>query len=209
MMLRQNMTTIHLNPNNFSGLPFLSEIFERFDDNYDYTGKGIFRRKNPPSCPICNSYMVHNGYNIYFKKGLGGVKIGRYKCSNCCNTQEENRDFWEDLKSLLFDSFKDFFRLLRYHNVSYEGISAIMDFIYPRSKITILREFSKNMEQEEVPDLGNAYIVHYDEQHPKEGRCQKYRLTLLDAKTQRPLADELFDDKSGSVAKNHDIEAKI
>lgn len=195
------MTTIHLNSNNFSGLPFLVEVFDKFDDSYEYTGDGIFRRKNSPSCPICNSYMVHNGYNRYFKKGLGEVKIGRYKCPNCCNTQEENRDFWEDLKSLLFDSFKDFFRLLRHQNVSYEGISAIMDFIYPRSKTTILREFSKNMEQEEVPDLGNAYFVHYDEQHPKEGRCQKYRLTLLDAKTQRPLADELFDDKSSETIK--------
>lgn len=183
------MTTINLNPNNFSEIPLLLEIFGNFDDNYEYTARGIFRRKISPLCSICNSHMVHNGYNIYTKKGLGEVKIGRYKCSNCCNTEEESRSFWKDLKSNLFNSFNYFFRLLRYHNVSYEGISAIMDFILPRSRSTILREFNKNMEQEEVPSLGNVYIVHYDEQHPKEGRCQKYRLTLLDAKTQRPLAD--------------------
>ncbi len=146
--------------------------------------------------------MVHNGYNMYTKKELGEVKIGRYKCSNCYNTQEEIRAFWEDLKSFLFDSFNDFFRLLRYHNVSYEGISAIMDFIFPMSRSTILREFNKSMEQEEVPDLCNVYIVHYDEQHPKEARCQKYRLTLLDTKIQRPLDDELFDDKSSKTIKN-------
>ena len=98
--------------------------------------------------------------------------------------------------------FNDFFKLLRSHNVSHEGISAVMDFIYPRSKSTILREFSKNMEQENVSHDENVRIVCYDEQHPKKGRCQKYRLTLLDPKTQRPLADELFDDKSSETIKN-------
>ena len=44
--------------------------------------------------------------------------------------------------------------------------------------------------------------VCYDEQHPKKGHCQKYRLTLFDPKTQRPLADELFDDKSSETIKN-------
>lgn len=94
-----------------------------------------------------------------------------------------------------------FFQLLRYHNVSYDRISAIMDFILPRSRSTVFRGFNKQMDQENIPKLENVRIVHYDEQHPKEGRCQKYRLTLLDTKTQRPLADELFDDKSSETIK--------
>ena len=145
--------------------------------------------------------MVHNGYNQYTKQGLGEVNIGRYKCSNCGYTHEEDRSFWEDLKTLLLDSLNDFFQLLRYHNVSYDGISAIMDFIFPRSRSTVLREFNKQMEQENIPKIENIRMVHYDEQHPKEGRCQKYRLTLLDAITQRPLADELFDDKCSETIK--------
>src|SRR5450759_1037843 len=196
------MVTINLNFNNFSGLPTLLEVFGSFDNNYEYTAEGIFRRKAPPFCPRCSSPMVHNGYNIYTKKGLGDIKIGRYKCSNCNCTPEENRSFWEGLKSVLFDSLDDFVRLLRSHNVSYEGISAVMDFIYPRSKSTILREFSKNMEQEMVSHDENVLVVCYDEQHPKKGRCQKYRLTLFDPKTQRPLADELFDDNSSETIKN-------
>jgi hypothetical protein len=32
--------------------------------------------------------------------------------------------------------------------------------------------------------------VHYDEQHPKAGRNQKYRLTLLDSVTRQVIADE-------------------
>ncbi|AGF98001.1 Mobile element protein [Methanosarcina mazei Tuc01] len=52
-----------------------------------------------------------------------------------------------------------------------------------------------------VPFSENIHMVHYDEQHPKEGRCQKYRLTLLDAKTQTTIADDLFDDKSPETIK--------
>jgi len=195
------MVTINLTLNNFSELPILTDLFGRFGNDYEYTTRGIFRRKIPPTCPNCNNPMVHNGYNPYTKQDLGEVNIGRYKCSNCGSTQEEDRSFWENMKTLLFDSFNDFFQLLRYHNVSYDGISAIMDFIYPRSKSTILREFNKEMEKENVLKLENIRIVHYDEQHPKEGRCQKYRLTILDAKTQRPLADELFEDKSSETIK--------
>ena len=195
------MVTINLTFNNFSALPILRDFLGRFDKSYEYTTRGIFRRKIPPICPICDNSMVHNGYNSYTKQGLGEISIGRYKCTNCGNTEEEDHSFWEDLKTLIFDSFNDFFQLLRYHNVSYDGISAIMDFIYPRSRSTILREFNKQMEQENLPELENIRIVHYDEQHPKEGRCQKYRLTILDARTQQPLADELFDDKSSETIK--------
>ena len=96
------MVTINLNFNNFSGLPTLLEVFGSFDNNYEYTEEGIFRRKAPPFCPRCNSSMVHNSYNKYTKKGLGDIKIGRCKCSNCNCTPEENRSFWEGLKSLNF-----------------------------------------------------------------------------------------------------------
>ncbi|KKH92025.1 hypothetical protein DU84_01790, partial [Methanosarcina mazei] len=105
--------------------------------------------------------MVHNGYNPHTKQGLGEINIGRYKCSNCGRTYEEDYSFWGDLKALLFDSFNDFFKLLRYHKVSYDGISDIMEFIYPRSRSTILRAFYKEMEQETVPFSENIHMVHY------------------------------------------------
>lgn len=195
------MVTINLTLNNFSELPSLLSLFGSFDNDYEYTTRGVFRRKTPPVCPVCSTPMVHNGYNPYTKQDLGKISIGRYKCSNCGNTQEEDRSFWENLKTLLFDSFNNFFQMLRYHSVSYDGISDIMDFIYPRSRSTILRAFNEKMEQENIPSSENIRIVHYDEQHPKEGRCQKYRLTILDAKTQRTVADELFEDKSPETIK--------
>ena len=195
------MVTITLTLNNFSELSALLDVFGCFGNDYEYTTQGIFRRKIPPVCSICNTPMVHNGYNPHTKNGLGKINIGRYKCSNCGITHEEDYSFWEDMKTLLFDTFNDFFQLLRYHNVSYDGISDLMDFIFPRSRSTIFRAFYKEMEQETIPCSENIHMVHYDEQHPKEGRCQKYRLTLLDAKAQRTIADELFKDKSPETIK--------
>ncbi|MDD5767883.1 MAG: hypothetical protein PHW55_04730 [Methanothrix sp.] len=45
-------------------------------------------------------------------------------------------------------------------------------------------------------------FVHYDEQHPKAGRNQKYRLTILDSVTKQVIAEELFDSKDGETIKN-------
>lgn len=83
------------------------------------------------------------GYNPYIKKDLGKINIDRYKCSNCGNKQEEGCSFWENLKTLLFGSFNNFFQILRYHSVSYDGVSDITDFNYPRSISTILRAFNE------------------------------------------------------------------
>jgi len=43
------------------------------------------------------------------------------------------------------------------------------------------------VEKTDILPLEDVRIVHYDEQHPKQGRTQKYRLTLLDGVTCRPL----------------------
>jgi len=44
-------------------------------------------------------------------------------------------------------------------------------------------------------------IVHYDEQHPKKGRTQKYRLTLLDGVSTKVIAEELLDKKDPETIK--------
>jgi len=162
------MVTINLTLNNFSELLSLLDLFDGFSNDYEYTSRGVFRRKTPFACSIFSTLMVHNGYNSYTKKYLGEISVGRYKCSNCGSTYEKNHNFWENLKTLLFDSFNDFFQVLRYHNVSYDGISDIMDFIYPRSTSTIFRAFNEKMEQENVPFSESIRIVYYDEQYLKE-----------------------------------------
>nr|QNO50021.1 hypothetical protein MMAJBCMK_00003 [Methanosarcinales archaeon ANME-2c ERB4] len=76
-----------------------------------------------------------------------------------------------------------------------------MELIFPRGKDTIHNDFTNSVESVYIPPIGDIQIVHYDEQHPKMGRTQKFRLTLLDGVTGRPIADKLYDDKSPETIK--------
>ncbi len=195
------MVTIASNLNNLSEIPNLQKVFREIGNEFEHTENGIFRRKNPPQCPECRNNMVHNGYNEYTKKGLGGIKIGKYLCKHCGKMLEEKRTAWERIKTEFFNLLVLIYQKLRSNHVSYEGISDVLNLIFPQSKSTVFKEFNHAMEDVEIPPLENVLIVHYDEQFPKEGRCQKFRLTILDAKTKRQIADELFDDKSAKTIK--------
>ena len=65
------MATVNTTFGNFSETPLLLKIFGDFGNEYEYTENDIFRKKNPPQCPICGRKMVHNGFNSYTKKGMG------------------------------------------------------------------------------------------------------------------------------------------
>ena len=195
------MVTINSTLDNFSEIPIFHNVFSGFGNEYEYTENEIFRKKNPPQCPKCDNNMVHNGFNSYTKKGLGTIKIGKYLCNSCNNILEEDRSVWENLKTLFSDMLGELYQLLRSNHVGYNAISQIMHLIFPQSKSTVFREFNRVMENVQIPPLENVLIVHYDEQFPKEGRSQKYRLTILDAETKRPLADELFDKKDPETIK--------
>jgi hypothetical protein len=195
------MVTINTNFNNHSEIPILGAVFCGLGDEYEYTTNNIFRKKNPPSCPKCDNKMVHNGFNLYTKKGMGGIKIGKYQCKSCDNNLEEDRSVWEELKALFINLLGELYQILRLNHVAYNAISKLMHLIFPQSKSTIFREFNRAMENVEIPPLENILIVHYDEQFPKKGRTQKYRLTILDAQTKRPVADELFDKKDPETIK--------
>jgi hypothetical protein len=195
------MVAIDSNFNNFHNIPGFMDIFSGFDNDFEITSEGVFRLKNAPLCPSCDTQMNHNGHNKYTKKNLGTIKIGKYLCPCCEEPLEEDRSVWEKIKSEFFNQIRRIYRLLRNNNVSYQAISEIMKLIFPQSKGTVFRGFVESMEEVEIPESGKAYIIHYDEQFPKKGRCQKFRLTLLDAKTKNPIAEELFDDKNSETIK--------
>lgn len=133
------MTRVLLNLDNFWQRDVLMNAFKGHSNEYEYTPDGIFRKIIPPPCPLCGSQMSHNGYNIYGKEGLGHIRIGRYLCSPCrCNCEEE-RDFWEGMKDGFFSCMNGLYQHLRFHHVSYEGISDVMDFIFPRGKDAVYR----------------------------------------------------------------------
>jgi hypothetical protein len=195
------MTAINCTLFELSHRDVLLSVFGEYSNDFEYTVDGIFRRRVSPLCSCCGARMVHNGYNIYQKKGLGSVKIGRYICPVCKESCEETRGFWEQMQAGFFGLLDRVYQLLRLHHVSYEGISEVMGLVFPKGKDAIASAFNGSVELAIVPPVGNILIIHYDEQHPKQGRSQKFRLTILDGVTGRPIADELFDAKDPETIK--------
>lgn len=145
--------------------------------------------------------MTYNGYNEYTKKGLGSIKIGRYICPACKELLEEDRSFWKELKEKFFNVMNQIYHRMRAHHVSYQGISWILELIFPKGKDTIFRAFNGTIGSTVIPPVEDVRIVHYDEQHPKKGRSQKYRLTLLDGDSGNIIAEELLDKKDPATIK--------
>ena len=144
--------------------------------------------------------MSHNGFNTYQKEHLGEANVGKYLCGACGKSIQENRDFWINLKADFFEIITKISTRLRLNHVSYEVIESITYDVYPRDKDTIRNMVKCAIMAEDVSSVKDIRFVHYDEQHPKAGRNQKYRLTLLDSVTRQVIAEELFDSKdSGTI----------
>jgi hypothetical protein len=94
------------------------------------------------------------------------------------------------------------YQVLRNHDVSYQGISEVMDYLIPQSRDTICRNFSNSVASVQLPETSSIQIIHYDEQHPKAGRSQKYRLTLLNGVSHEVIAEEVSDNKSQEAIKS-------
>jgi hypothetical protein len=157
--------------------------------------------------------MVHNGYNFIRKKPFGKAKVGKQICPKCGKQHVEDKGFWKDLISKWAKTVTDLILVLRDSHVSWESISTIMSFIVDCSKDKARYMFDDKISQFEYPQE-NCLIVNYDEQHPKRGRCQKYRVTLLNYRTKSPIAEGLFDNKDDatieSFLKEHlDITKKL
>ncbi len=187
------MTQIHLNLNNFLDFKALLGIFPE-SNQYEFTSKKIFRRKRYITCS-CGCQMTYNGFNFVRKKGFGKAKIGKQKCPKCDNIHTEDKGFWKNLLSTWVETATSLILSLRDSDVAWTKISTTMDFIIPCSKDKARYLFNDRIEQFEYPQ-DNFLIVNYDEQHPKRGRTQKYRLTLLNYKTGVPIAEGLFDNKN-------------
>jgi len=193
------MTEMQLSLINFPYREMLSTIFEGYSNDFEFTANGIFRKIVPPSCPECSNPMSHNGFNTYQKGHLGEAKVGKYLCGACGKSTQEGRDFWINLKANFFEIITEISTRLRLNQVSYEVIESIMSFVYPRDKDTIRNMVQCAIEERNVPSVKGIQFLHYDEQHPKAGRNQKYRLTLLDSVTRQVIAEELFDSKDSDT----------
>ena len=193
------MTEIHLNINNFADSDLLLSIFPE-SNKYEFTAKKVFRLKENVACN-CGGTMVHNGYNYVRKKGFGKAKIGKEICPECGNEHCEDKIFWKTLLANWQETITSLLLVLRYSNVSWQVVSEIMSYIIPCSKDKARYLFDEKIEQFQYSQ-DNYLIVNYDEQHPRKGRTQKFRLTLLNYLTKVPIAEELFDNKEDSTIEN-------
>jgi hypothetical protein len=200
--VRSTMTTI---ATTFLNFPFANQIkdaFNEYSNEYEFTAEGVFRRITPPACPCCGKQMSHNGYNKYHILNISIIKLGRYHCRWCSKSSQEENIFIYRIKYEISKIFTDLYHVLRNHDVSYEGISEVMDYLVPQSRDTICRDFSDSVASVQLPEASRIQIIHYDEQHPKAGRSQKYRLTLLNGVSHEVIAEELSDNKSKEVIKS-------
>lgn len=186
------MTEIHLNLNNFLDFEALLRLFPE-SNQYEFTSKKVFRRKSYVVCE-CGVEMRYNGYDYVRKKGFGKAKVGKQVCPSCGKQHHEDKGFWKNLLSKWVDITTSFIMALRDSDVSWEKISDLTRFFIPCSKDKARYLFNNRIEQFEYPQ-DNYLIVNYDEQHPKRGRTQKFRLTLLNYETGVPIAEGLFDNK--------------
>ncbi len=205
------MTEIHLTLNNFNGLEQLLEIFPE-SSLFEFTSRKVFKRKERITCD-CGCEMDYNGYNFIRKKHFGKIKVGKQICPTCNKQHFEDKSFWKNLLSLWKETITSFLIALRDSDVSWEKTSYLMGYILPCSKDKARYLFNEKIEQFEYPQ-DNYIIVNYDEQHPKRGRIQKYRLTLLNYKTGVPIAEELFDNKNEEtielfLRRNLDVNKKL
>ena len=205
------MTEIHLNFNNFLNFGVLLSIFPE-SNRYEFTSKKVFRLKEHKLCSKAHE-MVHNGYDYARKKGLGKVRIGKQICPICNEEHHEDKGFWKNLLSRWKETITKIIANLRDSHVSWKAISNLMKFIIPVGKDKAAYMFNEAIEQFKYTQENYA-IVNYDEQHPKEGRSQKFRLTLLNYETKHPIADELFNNKDENtieafLRKHLDIEKEI
>jgi hypothetical protein len=138
--------------------------------------------------------MTHNGYDYVRKKDFGKAKVGKQVCPSCGKQHHEDKGFWKNLLSKWVETTTSLIIALRDSDVSWTKISHVMNYIIPCSKDKARYLFNDRIEQFEYPQ-DNFLIVNYDEQHPKRGRTQKFRLTLLNYKTGVPIAEGLFDNK--------------
>lgn len=205
------MTEIHLNLNNIFDAQTLLSLFPA-SEQYEFTANKVFRKKDCLTCS-CGNKMVHNGYDYVRKKGFGKALVGKQLCKSCGNQYHEDKGFWKGLLSKWQETITALIMTMRNSHVSWEVVSKVMGFLIPCSKGKSMYLFNNEIELFEYPQ-DNFLIVNYDEQHPKKGRTQKFRLTLLNYKTKIPIADELFDNKEDKtieifLRKHLDVEKEI
>lgn len=197
------MTVINTTLLNFNYANKFHSVLDCHGNEFEYTENRVIRRINPPSCPTCNTKMNHNGYNPCRKNGLGSTNVGKYICPSCGKNCEEDRTHWTNMKNQIYNNVAEICQALRICQVSYRRIPWIFQKIFPITinKDNVYELVNNSVEDATIPSIKEKKFVYYDEQYTSVDGNDKYRLTLLDDDTSRPIADKIRNRMDGNTIK--------
>lgn len=196
------MNVIKTNLNNFLVAESLLDVMNKYGDNLVYTTNNVIIAGNDVLCTKCQETMVRNGTNLHGKKKIAKNKVQRMICPKCKTNIEIAPDILNSHIQSFLEVIKNMILTLRSGYLSFELIADALKSLVDISPDTVRRIFETAVNNAEIPIESSFQIVHYDEQHPKKGRTQKYRLSLLDGKTRQMIAEELADELNGEVVRD-------
>jgi transposase-like protein len=196
------MNVIKTNLNNFLVAEDIMDFLSQNNQDFMVTYNNVIQYANDVFCPNCGNRMIMNGFNRYGSEKIAKIKTQRYRCTSCKTNHEMKNDLIYTIISKLMETVTNMILNLRSGYNSYELIAKVLEPIIELSPDTIRNIFEKAVDKTEIDIKSDFEILHYDEQHPKKGRTQKYRLSLLDGKTRQMIKEELVDELDHNVVKD-------
>lgn len=187
------MNVIKTNLNNFLVAESLLDLMNKYGDNLVYDQNNVIKAGKNVHCPNCQELMVRNGINLHGKKKIAKNKVQRMICPKCKNNIEIAPDILDKHIQSFLESIKNMILTLRSGYLSFELIADALKSMIEISPDTVRRMFETTVDNTEIPMESSFQIVHYDEQHPKKGKAQKFRLSLFDGILKQMIVEELSD----------------
>ena len=189
------------NLNNFLVADHILGFLKDEHDDFIITHNNILQYAKDVFCPDCDEKMTLNGFNRYGKEKIGKVKAQRYRCPTCKTNHEMSNEIIYSIISNLMKTVTNMILKMRRGYLSFGIIADTLESIIKLSPDTVRRIFESTVDNAEINVESDFEILHYDEQHPKKDRTNKYRLSLLDGKNRQMIAEELVDELSKDVVK--------
>lgn len=196
------MNVIKTNLNNFLVAENIINSLKDYNEDIVLSHNNVFQYAKGVICPTCNEKMVLNGVNKYGKDQIGKINAQRYRCSNCNNNLEMSNEIIKGLISTFMKAINHMILNMRMGYLSFENISETLSPFIQLSPDTVRNIHQRTVDGAEIDIKSDPEIFHYDEQHPKKGRTQKYRLSLLDGKSRQIIVEELTTELNSDVVRD-------
>jgi transposase-like protein len=185
------MNVIKANLNNFLMASTLLEELNKHCQFAEITPDFVLKSRNDEFCPMCGNKMVLNGQNKHGNIKLGKIKVQRYRCNTCKINHEISSELIGSLIKSFFRAISHLILVMRNGYLSFELIAEALSTLIEISSDTVHNIYKTVVDNSEVPVNEDVMFYHYDEQYPKEGRLQKYRLSLFNGNMNTMASEEI------------------